>query len=254
MNDNGLPSDPLSAAQFNRPALIRTSIPLNVNRTLGEFFPNVSGNFLRIDACDYLCRISFNNGDFDQAIPVVPGMTIDGDYSGITLWHDDLSATTAIVSPRLSLVIGRNTRAEVDSYGAFSALPVPYAITSATTVASIAECAVPYGARQAKWSATFLWGNPTTVFAGLVETRAIHLPAGTNVLGTITRNGVAFNTTQNRLLTSWVAPVQSAAAQWAISASGVTDIGPGAERLRISHIISAAAATNDGMQWSVTFR
>lgn len=252
MNDNGLPNDPLAAAQFNRPALIRTSIPLNANRVNGQFFSDISGDFLRVDSCDYLCRLSFNNGDFEQGVPVVPGLTVYGDFSGMTLWHDDLSAGTTPL--RLTITLGRKARSEIDSYGAFSALPSPYLVATALPTTTVALVPVPSGARQCQFAITYLFGNATSPFSGAFDIRAESVSSGSLVIPAITRNGVVYGTTQVRLKNSYLNPQQVGAAQWGYSVDGVVAVPALTDRLRFAVVLSAAATSNDGSQFSVVFK
>lgn len=245
MNDNMRPLDPLAASQFNRPGLLRNAIPLNgFNGSQGRFLPDIAGDFLRVEAVDYPCRISFNNGDQDQAVPLLPGMLLVGPFSGITLWHDDLTTTTTPV--RALVTVGRSGAvSEADSFGGFSGQGLPAVAVSATTTVSRRDFIVPYGARQMRIKGANLWGNPTNPFAAQTVILALNSQGVNQSILTIARNGQTYSTTSNRLFFGLIEAVQSGAAQWAYNLDTVVDLPSWAERVICSMTLSAAAASND---------
>ena len=240
MNDNGLPHDPLSASQFNRPAMPRVLISLNANRSNGEFFPNIAGDFFRVEALDYPCRVSFNNGDFEQSIPLTPGMMLHGNFSGITLWHDNLSAANT-TAQRLALAVGRaGMWVELDSIGTFNGVALPFLLIASTTT-SRNEVIIPYGAHQLKVNHSASWSNATTTLGAKFNIQFVDINGVAITSPIVVRSGTNYSTTPNRAYTKYSDPVHFGATEWAYTFDALVDIPVTAERAICLITLSAPA-------------
>jgi len=142
MNDNGLPNDPLSTAQFGVPALTRHSILQNVDRTYGEHFPTIAGDFFQVDIVDFPARISFGNTDPEQSVPLIPGMEVRGKFSGITIYHDNYTA--ALFRPKIQFNLGRGNSLTINNSLGRNGIPLP-TINSSTAANVNTSIMVPYG-------------------------------------------------------------------------------------------------------------
>lgn len=159
MNDNGRPNDPLSAAQFLVPAISNITISqLSSARVNGEFFPNIAGDFLRVAACDLPARISFNNTDVEQSIPVRNGMIVRGKFSGITLWHDAYGSFSS-VKPKIVLNLSRGSKLDIDNTGGSTGQSLPFFTNSFTTTLFEGDIPLPLGYNNILIKASVQVGN-----------------------------------------------------------------------------------------------
>lgn len=193
MNDNGLPQDPLSAAQFNVPALSRLTIPQNVDRTFGEYFPNVAGDYLRVESCDMAARLSFNNNDFSQSVPLLAGTIIEGNFSGVTIWHENYS-NYIVQKPKIVLAIGRGSNIQVDSQGGFSPQLLPWTLQGLNTTVYNAKSFVPFGCKKLSINAYLEYTNATAgsgfLFSGyFLDINGINI----SQCSAITKNSITFS-------------------------------------------------------------
>lgn len=79
------------ARQFDKPPIGRFTINLSVDRTSGEKFEAIAGEFFYVEVVDLPCRVSFNNGDESQSIGLSSGFQLNMPFSGITIFHDNYS-------------------------------------------------------------------------------------------------------------------------------------------------------------------
>lgn len=113
ITNNGRPSDPLSAAQYAINGVFNAQIPFaGANRSTGQYFPNISGDFLRVEASDLPCRIGFGNVGINDSIPVCPGDVFNGRFSGITIFHENYVFVGGSSFYQLVLSIGRGVTLE----------------------------------------------------------------------------------------------------------------------------------------------
>lgn len=245
MEGNGLPGAPLATSQFNRPGLLRNLFVLNgFDGSSGRFFPDMAGDFLRVENVDYPCRISFNNADQDQAVPMLPGMLVRSQFSGLTLWHDNLVNTAT--QARAIVTVGRGgSISEADSFGGFVGQALPGTTVSATTTVSRRDFIAPYGARQMRLIGAATWGNPTTPFGAILIVSALNAAGANQSIGTINRNNVAYTFSTNRIYTGYIAPIQTGATRWSYPFDVTVDMPTWADRVICQVGLDAAAATND---------
>ena len=241
MNDNGLPNDPLMAAQFGVPAMTRIIISQLADRSFGEFFPALGGDYLRVESVDMPARISFGNTDFNQSIPLLSGMTIDGNFDGFTVYHDALGGFTN-ARPNIVLNIGRGNKIIVDSQSSKTLLPFPLSITLTTTGGTLAV-PVPYGYKSVSLAGVIYVTNATAPFAAnflaaLADTNnVVILP------GTLVRLGRTFTTLS--ATKAWIAPfVALSATTWAASFDVVLPVATGGEYFSIPFSYPAVTSTD----------
>ena len=179
-------NDPLYAGRFNVPTLIKNKISLRSDRKNGQFINSISGTFLRIEACDLPCSISFNNGDFNQSVPCVPGLVIAGPFTGITLYHDDYSTSSIRSSPSLSITTGRNTSQNYDSALGKTAQSVAYRVASSGTSFLSIEFPISLGYNQVVISGTYQYNNASPL---VLNTNLLFYDNGNGSAGQVINSG-----------------------------------------------------------------
>lgn len=193
MFDNGLPHDPLSASQFAIQCLSKFTVSQIANRSTGEYFPNISGDFLSVDSCDMPARISFNSSGIDQSIPLVSGMTVEGNFSGITVWHDNYTGFTAS-QPQIVFALGRGNKLNVNNMGGRTLLHLPFELGTFSAAGIVVSFPVPYGYKKLTISGLVLV-TAAAAPARVVATFGPRSAAGTTVLpASFTRGTINYNT------------------------------------------------------------
>jgi hypothetical protein len=245
MNDNGLPNDPLSAAQFNVPALTRHSILQNVDRTNGEHFPTISGDFFHVDSIDFPARISFGNTDPEQSIPLIPGLEVRGRFSGITIYHDNWSGSAD--RPKIQFNLGRGNVLTINESQGKNGIHLPGLITTASTTALNASIPVPYGYHLLNAELYNRVTNAASPENIRVSAEFLTL-TGIVVPPALTRNGLVYNAIQNYATANIVQWIQTGANQWSfITKFFDLPIPSGAERLRFIYNLGVAVTSNDAV-------
>jgi hypothetical protein len=244
MNDNGLPNDPLMAAQFGVPTLTRVSVLQNVDRTNGEFFPAIAGDFFHVDSVDFPARISFGNTDPEQSVPLIPGMEVRGRFSGITIYHDNYSS--ALFRPKIQFNLGRGNVLAINNSLGRNGISLP-AINSSTGASVNTSLMVPYGFHLLD---AVLYNKVTNAAAPEIMQvfgRFRDLTNNTIVPPTVARNGVTFNAPtgfHDTALTEWrqLGPANS----WAcVVKFRDLPIPTGAETFQIIYVFNTPPTSND---------
>ena len=189
---NNLPFDALSASQFNVPAMVRYLLPQNKNRSDGDFIPNLGGTFLRVESVDMPARISFNNTDYNQSIPLLSGLIIDGIFSGVTIWHDDYSGF-GTSKPQIIFNIGRNKSAYVDSYAAGHGIQLPFFLSAINVNGFTLSIPVPLGFKKLSLNMVATVGNLSQPVSAIVSTRFYDAKNIAVSPGSLTRNNITYN-------------------------------------------------------------
>lgn len=254
MNDNGLPGDPLGASQFSIPGITRFALNMRADRTYGEYFPQIGGDFLRVATCDYPARISFNNGDFSQSIPLLSGIGFSGRFTGVTIWHDNLSnAGWSVALPLIVFELSRGNTLIVDNQVGATAIPLPYTLATAVTSSTIIAPA-PLGYKVVDISAE------VKVSAAAAPTPAVLAVAMLDIAGqfisgaAVVRNSINFNSITANWRTKAIAPIQVGATQYAYDID-LRDIPIPSAADRIRMFLSFPAVTsNDTNEWAIFAR
>lgn len=126
MNDNGLPFDPLSAAQFGKSPFSKFEITLTKDRKEGENFSEIRGTSFFVLTADYPVYAEIVGGDL---FPLVPGQTYRGDFSGLKLVHP---AYTGNNDTRLVLIVSHlSSMIDPTQWSSKRGLNLPYTDASA---------------------------------------------------------------------------------------------------------------------------
>lgn len=240
MNDNGLPNDPLSAAQFNVPALTRHSILQNVDRTNGEHFPTIAGDFFHVDSVDFPARISFGNTDPEQSIPLIPGLEVRGRFSGITIYHDNWSGS--VDRPKIQFNLGRGNVLTINNSLGRTGIQLP-AFAQSTAATFNISVPVPYGYHLMDLNVYHEYNNPTLPDRTRIFVQFLTF-AGVVTPPSLTRNTVTYTGANDYAalgLTNWQSIGLPASNNWAtLNEFKDIPIPSGAERLRVFASLPAA--------------
>jgi hypothetical protein len=96
----------LDTAQFNINGWRRVTIPLNVNRSGGQFIPQIAGSKLFVVSADIPVAIFPSAQALDAPIVTPIGSKFDGQFSGLLLTHADYSAATLPLNLVLLVCVG----------------------------------------------------------------------------------------------------------------------------------------------------
>lgn len=244
MEGNGLPGAPLAAAQWNQPALSRDALSLLADGRQGRFFPAVAGTFIHFTTVDAPARVSFNNADFGQSLPLVSGLEVRGNFSGITLWHDDYTNWTA-ARPMVYFDIGRDRDMTVNNLAPSTQVSLPFSIGAQTTVLSSLSLPAPYGFKVLDWN---LYQEVTAAALPLTATLLgewLDESSTAIVPGSIVRpNGLGYASAPStyRSIGQWSQTQAGAPNTYALAMSGSLPIPTRAERLRLQLAFPAVTA------------
>lgn len=129
---SAFPGYPPSAAAgaLAMPPFGRVAINLRANRTIGETFPAIEGQFFYVESADLPCRVAFNGAGEDQSIGISSGLQCNMPFKGITLFHDDYTTTgTAPQQFTLQAYVGRDARAFNQFVNPQTQTPIPFLAT-----------------------------------------------------------------------------------------------------------------------------
>ena len=239
---NGLPSDPLSATQFNMPAMVRYKIDQMFNRIDGEQMPVISGEYLRVESVDMPARIAFNNQDINQSIPLTAGMSIDGNFSGVTIFHDDYSNFT-VGLPFIVLNVGRDNKLQVDNSDAVNNLALNYKAFATTTTLGTSVIPVPSGHKKMDVNFSVICTNLAQPVTGVLNWRFLDKNNIAVVAGSFTRDGNIYNTISADALTLLIDGKNTGANEYTFQSSAKLRIPSGAVVLQALFSLGTAVTS-----------
>lgn len=243
MNDNGRPNDPQSASQFGIPALTRLIIDQFKNRVDGEYLPQIHGDYLRVEYCDYPSRVSFNNTGYDQSIPLCSGLIVEGNFNGVTIWHDNLTTFTGLAKPQIILNLGRGKKLSVDNQNGKTGIPIP-SNNSLIVTGFTLFYPVPEGYKTLTLVGVVGVTNAATPNACIV--RGQFFDALGNVLaatGGLTKNSILYSSI-SQSLEDVLPPVQILATGWAFKLNASIPIPSKASSFQLVGSYSAVTSTD----------
>lgn len=159
---------PILVDQLGASPIFKHIVRLNKDRTSGEYIPELSGQYLRVESVDYPCRISFNNLGYDQSVPCIPGLIVEGAFRGVTMWHDNYGASFRGVV-RFALAIGAKYFHDTDAVG--TTLPLASSLGSLFPSSFSVSLFVPQGYRKLSGSILLTVSNLSQPVQAIVTAR-----------------------------------------------------------------------------------
>jgi hypothetical protein len=242
MNDNGLPHDPLSAAQFQMPVLFRQVFSQQTDRTNGEFFAQLSGDFLRVESCDFPARISFNNNDDKQSIPLISGSVFNGNFSGVTIWHDNYAGFTN-TRPQIVFNVGRGNDMAVDNLNGSTLIPLPYLQSGVGATGATIDIPAPYSHKRMSLALAIKVTNAAAPSAAFLDLAFFDVNGVALRPQSLTRNAKVYNLFPSSNYQA-VVPKAIGATAWEFDYSVVLPVPTQAEFLRIVATYPAVTSTD----------
>lgn len=119
MREGGFPF----AAQAGLQALNTLAIDLVKDRTRGESFPQIEGNFFYVESVDLPCRASFTVSDESQSVGLSSGFQMNMPFKGLTIFHENY--TVAPLGLLLRALTSKDPRAFNQFVLPATQLPLP---------------------------------------------------------------------------------------------------------------------------------